>query len=164
METQPPVDLASKKCIPCEGGVEKCTLTQANQQLASLSGWTLTQDGQRIRRDRNVKHFRAGIEFFRRVAEVAEAEGHHPDLHLEGFRHVRIELWTHAIGGLSENDFIVAQVTQLRGSVRWQQTTYVRFWARVSTTFVQSHRCAGGVGAGLHRGDGRGPFVPHLAR
>ena len=42
------------------------------------------------------------------VAEVAEADGHHPDLHLEGYRNVSIELWTHAIGGLSENDFILA--------------------------------------------------------
>jgi 4a-hydroxytetrahydrobiopterin dehydratase len=83
-------------------------LAQANQQLASLPGWTLTHEGQRIRKDWTVKHFRAGIEFFRRVAEVAEAEGHHPDLHLEGFRHVWIELWTHAIMGLSENDFILA--------------------------------------------------------
>ena len=50
----------------------------------------------------------AGIEFFNRVAEVAEDEGHHPDLHLEGYRNVWIELYTHAIGGLSENDFILA--------------------------------------------------------
>jgi 4a-hydroxytetrahydrobiopterin dehydratase len=50
----------------------------------------------------------AGIEFFNKVAALAEEEGHHPDLHLEGYRQVAIELWTHAIGGLSENDFILA--------------------------------------------------------
>ena len=50
----------------------------------------------------------AGIDFFNRCAEVAEADGHHPDLHLEGYRNVSVELWTHAIGGLSENDFILA--------------------------------------------------------
>ena len=50
----------------------------------------------------------AGMDFFRRVAEIAEADGHHPDLHLAGYRNVWIELWTHAIGGLSENDFILA--------------------------------------------------------
>jgi 4a-hydroxytetrahydrobiopterin dehydratase len=55
-----------------------------------------------------IKSFTAGIDFFGRVAEVAEAEGHHPDLHLEGYRNVWIEIWTHAIGGLSENDFILA--------------------------------------------------------
>jgi 4a-hydroxytetrahydrobiopterin dehydratase len=50
----------------------------------------------------------AGIEFFSQVAELTEAEGHHPDLHLEGYRNVWIELWTHAVGGLSQNDFILA--------------------------------------------------------
>jgi 4a-hydroxytetrahydrobiopterin dehydratase len=50
----------------------------------------------------------AAIEFCRQVADLAESEGHHPDLHLEGYRNVWIELWTHAIGGLSENDFILA--------------------------------------------------------
>jgi 4a-hydroxytetrahydrobiopterin dehydratase len=55
-----------------------------------------------------VKNFMAGLKFFNRVAEVAEADQHHPDLHLEGYRKVAIEIWTHAIGGLSENDFILA--------------------------------------------------------
>jgi len=50
----------------------------------------------------------AGVEFFNKVAALAEEEGHHPDLHLESYRQVAVELWTHAIGGLSENDFIVA--------------------------------------------------------
>jgi 4a-hydroxytetrahydrobiopterin dehydratase len=50
----------------------------------------------------------AGMKFFNRVAEIAEQDGHHPDLHLAGYRNVSIELWTHAIGGLSENDFILA--------------------------------------------------------
>ena len=56
----------------------------------------------------------AGIEFFNKVAALAEEEGHHPDLHLEGYRQVAVELWTHAIGGLSENDFILAaKINQL---------------------------------------------------
>jgi 4a-hydroxytetrahydrobiopterin dehydratase len=61
-----------------------------------------------IRRAWTVRNFMAGIEFFTKVAALAEEEGHHPDLHLEGYRQVAIELWTHAIGGLSENDFILA--------------------------------------------------------
>jgi 4a-hydroxytetrahydrobiopterin dehydratase len=73
-----------------------------------LPGWRLTHDGKRIRKDWTVKHFKAGIEFFNAVRDVAEEEQHHPDLHLEGYRNVWIELWTHAIGGLSENDFILA--------------------------------------------------------
>jgi 4a-hydroxytetrahydrobiopterin dehydratase len=76
--------------------------------LKQLPGWVLTNDGIRIRREWKVKNFLAGMEFFQRVAELAEKEGHHPDLHLVGYRNVAIELWTHAIGGLSENDFITA--------------------------------------------------------
>jgi 4a-hydroxytetrahydrobiopterin dehydratase len=108
MEIQEAKDLVAKKCLPCEGGVAPCTLEEANQQLSMLSGWRLTHDGQRIRRDWTVKNFMAGMEFFSKVAEVAESDGHHPDLHLEGYRNLSIELWTHAIGGLSENDFILA--------------------------------------------------------
>jgi len=100
--------LVQKKCLPCEGGVEPCSLEQAQSQLEQLEGWHLTHAGQRIRKDWRVKHFMAAIDFFNRCAEVAEADGHHPDLHLEGYRNVSIELWTHAIGGLSENDFILA--------------------------------------------------------
>jgi len=108
MEIQAAEQLVAKKCQPCEGGVEPCTLDEANQQLAKLCGWRLTHEGQRIRKDWTVKNFMAGMEFFSRIAEVAEADGHHPDLHLEGYRNLSIELWTHAIGGLSENDFILA--------------------------------------------------------
>ena len=100
--------LTAKHCRACEGGVEKYTPAEAQKQLAALSGWRLSGDGDRIRKDWQLKNFMAGIEFFAKVAELAEAEGHHPDLHLEGYRHAWIELWTHAIGGLSENDFILA--------------------------------------------------------
>jgi 4a-hydroxytetrahydrobiopterin dehydratase len=100
--------LAAQRCKACEGGVEKHTPAQAAEQLAALSGWRLTGQGERIHKDWQVKNFLAGIEFFQKVADLAEAEGHHPDLHLEGYRHVWIELWTHAIGGLSANDFILA--------------------------------------------------------
>jgi 4a-hydroxytetrahydrobiopterin dehydratase len=81
---------------------------QAEQQVSQLEGWAVTHTGQRIRRAWTVRNFMAGIEFFNKVAALAEEEGHHPDLHLEGYRQVAIELWTHAIGGLSENDFILA--------------------------------------------------------
>ena len=80
-----------------------------NKVAPSLAkDWRLSDDGQRIAKDWVVKNFMAGIDFFDRVAQLAEAEGHHPDLHLRGYRNVSIELYTHAIGGLSENDFILA--------------------------------------------------------
>jgi len=101
-------DLELSKCVPCEGGVAKWSPSQVEAGLARLPGWRLTDDEKRIRKDWIVKNFSAGIDFFNKVADLAEREGHHPDLHLEGYRHVWIELWTHAIGGLSENDFILA--------------------------------------------------------
>jgi 4a-hydroxytetrahydrobiopterin dehydratase len=108
MEAQTSEQLTQKKCVPCEGGVPKYTRPESEAQLTRLNGWRLTHDGERIRKDWTVKNFMAGLSFFNRVAEVAEADGHHPDLHLEGYRNVWIELYTHAIGGLSENDFILA--------------------------------------------------------
>ena len=108
MEIQAADQLINKKCLPCEGGVDPCTLPEANRQLQQLPGWYLTHDGQRIRKDWKVGNFLAGMHFFNEVAQVAEEDGHHPDLHIEGYRNVAIELWTHAIGGLSENDFILA--------------------------------------------------------
>lgn len=108
MEIQAPEQLIGKKCKPCEGGVEPCTTPQAQQQLDQLDGWYLSEGGQRIRKDWTVKNFMEGMDFFNRVAKIAEDDGHHPDLHIAGYRNVSIELWTHAIGGLSENDFILA--------------------------------------------------------
>ena len=108
MEIQNSQQLAAKKCVPCEGGVEPCSLDFSNEQLSQLSGWQLTADNQRIRKDWTMKNFVAGLEFFEKVGAIAEAEAHHPDLHLVGYKNVSIEIWTHAIGGLSENDFILA--------------------------------------------------------
>jgi 4a-hydroxytetrahydrobiopterin dehydratase len=84
------------------------TLPEAEAQLMQLPGWKLAHHGQRIRKEWVVKNFMTAIDLFNRCAAIAEADGHHPDLHLEGYRNVAIELWTHAIGGLSENDFILA--------------------------------------------------------
>jgi 4a-hydroxytetrahydrobiopterin dehydratase len=88
--------------------VPKYTTADAEQQLAALSGWRLTHDATRIRRDWKCKDFRGAIKLLNNVAALAEREQHHPDLHLEGYRNAWIELFTHAIGGLSENDFILA--------------------------------------------------------
>jgi 4a-hydroxytetrahydrobiopterin dehydratase len=108
MDTPSAQDLTQKSCTPCEGGAEPLTGNQVAALLPSVSGWELKPDGKRLRRTWTAKGFMAAIDFFNKVAALAEREGHHPDLHLEGYRHVTIELWTHAIGGLSENDFIVA--------------------------------------------------------
>ena len=108
METQTIEELAHKRCVPCEGGVARYSPAMAAEQLQKLAGWRLTDDGNRIRKQWVAKDFMAGLDFFNRIGQLAEAEGHHPDLHLEGYRRVSVELSTHAIGGLSENDFILA--------------------------------------------------------
>jgi 4a-hydroxytetrahydrobiopterin dehydratase len=119
MNMQTTEQLTAKKCVPCEGGVARYTPDEARVQLETLSGWRLTHDGQRIRKDWGVRDFTAGMEFFNRVADLAEQEGHHPDVHLWGYRNVWIEIWTHAIGGLSENDFILAaKIDQLPVEVK----------------------------------------------
>lgn len=103
-----PADLARKHCASCEGGVPPLTPAQVQDHLRAVPQWRLTDDGKRIRREWRVKDFVIALDFFRRIGDVAEAEDHHPDLHLVGYRNVAIELWTHKIDGLSENDFIMA--------------------------------------------------------
>ncbi len=90
------------------------TLGEAQSQLQEVPGWELLSGPDRIRKSWVVRNFTAGMKFFDKVAEVAEAAGHHPDLHLVGYRNVSIEIWTHAINGLSLNDFILAaQIDEL---------------------------------------------------
>lgn len=108
METQTAEQLVEKKCLPCEGGVDPCPLDFSEKQLAKLPGWELTADKKRIRKQWTVTNFMEAMRFFGEVAKIAEDDGHHPDLHLVGYRNVTIEMWTHAIDGLSENDFILA--------------------------------------------------------
>jgi 4a-hydroxytetrahydrobiopterin dehydratase len=108
------MELTSKRCAPCEGGIPALNGPQLREHLAAVPSWRLTDDGNRLRREWRVKDFLTALDFFRRVGEVAEAEDHHPDLHLVGYRNVAIELWTHAVGGLTQNDFILAaKVDQL---------------------------------------------------
>ena len=108
MSTPNAEDLARKKCTPCEGGVPPLSADEAKELLGQVEGWMLSPDGRRIRREWSARNFMAAIDFFNKVAALAEQEGHHPDLHVEGYRNVAVEVWTHAVGGLSENDFILA--------------------------------------------------------
>jgi 4a-hydroxytetrahydrobiopterin dehydratase len=100
--------LTAKRCAPCEGGVSRLSAHEATAFLSRVSGWILVNNGERIRKTWIVRNFPAAVAFLNKVAALAEDEGHHPDLHLTGYRQVTIEIWTHAIGGLSENDFILA--------------------------------------------------------
>ena len=100
--------LSLKHCVPCEGDVQPLPPDKVQVLLHELPDWKVTEDGGRIRREWRVQDFRAALDFFQRVGEIAEQEEHHPDLHLIGYRNVAIELWTHAVRGLTENDFILA--------------------------------------------------------
>ena len=113
-------ELAAKKCVPCEGGVPPVSKAESQRLLSDLPGWSLTADGKGIRRTWKCKDFLAAIHFFDKVAELAEREGHHPDLHLTGYRMAAIEMTTHAIGGLSENDFILAaKIDKVPVEAKW---------------------------------------------
>ncbi len=100
-------NLINKKCVPCEGGVLPFKRAEAEEYLKETPGWKIVEEGKKIKLEFKFKDFKEAMAFVNRVVELAEAEGHHPDFHIF-YNRVVLELWTHAIGGLSENDFIVA--------------------------------------------------------
>ena len=99
------MELAKKRCMPCEGGAKPLSKRQSGDFLKQLPSWEIKNT--RVTREFKFKDFIAAMEFVNKVAEIAEKEGHHPDISIH-YNKVRIELWTHAINGLSENDFIMA--------------------------------------------------------
>ena len=101
------MDLSKKKCIPCEGGIPPLTEIEISEYKKQISdGWQVT-DNIKISKEFFFVSYRHTIEFVDKVADLAEAEGHHPVLHVY-FGRVVAELWTHSINGLTENDFILA--------------------------------------------------------
>jgi 4a-hydroxytetrahydrobiopterin dehydratase len=101
-------ELSKKKCVPCEGGVPALTKKDAKNFLKDLKMWKLSKKGKSVRAEYVMRDFASAVELISCIAAIAEAEDHHPDLHLTGYRKLAVELSTHAIGGLSENDFILA--------------------------------------------------------
>lgn len=101
------MDLADKKCIPCEKGGPPLPPQDAEALLTKLDNWTLWPDAKMISKAFTFKDFASAFAFAAKVAALAEEENHHPDL-LISWGRVEIELSTHSIGGLSENDFILA--------------------------------------------------------
>jgi 4a-hydroxytetrahydrobiopterin dehydratase len=101
-------DLTKKHCVSCDGNTKPLSPADARALLAAIPDWKLTADGRGIRREWRVKDFPTALDFFYRLGQIAEAEDHHPDLHLANYREVAIDLWTHAANGLTENDFIMA--------------------------------------------------------
>ena len=99
--------LLDKKCVPCEGGMPPLTPEQLEPLFKEISGWSII-DNKQIEKEYVFKNFTQSVSFINKIAEIAEAEGHHPDIFLHNYRKVKVTLSTHAVHGLSENDFILA--------------------------------------------------------
>lgn len=100
------------RCEPCEGGIPPLGREQAEAHVAGLHGWELggwDTSAPRLRKRFELRDFRCALTWVNRVGELAEQQGHHPDLHITRWNHVEIVLWTHAVGGLSLNDFVLAR-------------------------------------------------------
>jgi 4a-hydroxytetrahydrobiopterin dehydratase len=99
-------DLSARHCNPCKAGTPPLHGETIQQLLTGLDGWTAVDD-HHLEKEYRFKDFVEALAFVNRLGDVAEAEGHHPDVFLAWGR-VKVTLWTHSVGGLSENDFILA--------------------------------------------------------
>jgi 4a-hydroxytetrahydrobiopterin dehydratase len=99
------MDLTSKRCLPCEGGGQKLDDARIIELLPEVPGWNVKDD--RLCKTFEFKDFVTAMQFLNRVAELAEKEGHHPDFCVH-YSRVDFTIFTHAVGGLSDNDFILA--------------------------------------------------------
>jgi 4a-hydroxytetrahydrobiopterin dehydratase len=100
-------ELASRRCPPCTKDTPPLSFDEALELLHQLPEWQL-EEGKLLQRDFQFRDFQTAVDFINEVAKVAEAEDHHPDIHLTRYNHVRLDLTTHVIRALSESDFIFA--------------------------------------------------------
>ncbi|MBI4092046.1 MAG: 4a-hydroxytetrahydrobiopterin dehydratase [Candidatus Levybacteria bacterium] len=107
------MDLTKKRCEPCEGGTKPFGSKEIETYMTYLkTPWEASEDLRKIERKFKFKDFKEAMKFVNKVAELAEQEGHHPNI-FNSYNRVTITLWTHAINGLSINDFIMASKTEL---------------------------------------------------
>ena len=103
-------ELSSKKCIPCEGGIPAFNEEQINNFLKKIDNWSAEKDEEGkfyLIKEFEFKNFLGSQDFVNKVGDLAEKEGHHPDLYY-GWGYAKVKIYTHAIGGLAESDFILA--------------------------------------------------------
>jgi 4a-hydroxytetrahydrobiopterin dehydratase len=105
--TDPKPDLADLRCVPCRGGTPPLTADETAPLLERLGGDWGVVDGHHLEKEYRFPDFAEALAFANRVGEVAEEQGHHPDI-LVGWGRVRLFIWTHVIDGLTESDFILA--------------------------------------------------------
>ena len=101
------MELHEKKCVPCEGGMLPFAAEEIKEYLSQINDWSVV-DNKQIEKEFIFKNFVEGLAFTNKVGAIAEAEGHHPDIFIHDYKKDKITLSTHAIGGLSANDFILA--------------------------------------------------------
>lgn len=101
------MNLIQQKCVPCEGGLEPLKPEEFAEYLVQVADWTVVKEIM-LEREFRFANFREALAFVDKVGILAEAEGHHPDILLHGWNKVKFSLMTHAIGGLSVNDFVMA--------------------------------------------------------
>lgn len=102
------MDLSQKKCVPCEAGTPPMAKSEAEQLHAQVSDWQLLDENiLKLQKKFKFKNFKESMQFVNNVADLAESEGHHPDIAINWNR-VTLTIFTHAIKGLSGNDFILA--------------------------------------------------------
>lgn len=107
MSTHEPSELAKKKCVPCAGGVPHLKGKELHELLSKLnSSWKIIED-RKLEKEYEFSDFRHALSFTNKIGEVAEHEGHHPDIYL-AWGKVKVMIWTHKINGLTESDFILA--------------------------------------------------------
>lgn len=100
-------ELAKKSCVPCKGGVPPMSPGETTELLGKLGGGWQVVSNHHLEKSYEFPDFRSALAFTNRVGELAEEEGHHPDIHLSWGR-VRLVVWTHKIDGLTESDFVLA--------------------------------------------------------
>ena len=106
-------DLASQECVPCKGGIPPLRPDQIEPLIKQLQGWNVIEN-HHIQKSYDFPDFVKALDFVNDVAEIAEAQGHHPDLHLSWGK-VGVEIWTHKIDGLTESDFVLgAKIDKIR--------------------------------------------------
>ncbi|MBL1293103.1 MAG: 4a-hydroxytetrahydrobiopterin dehydratase [Thiotrichales bacterium] len=99
--------LENKACVPCQGGIPPIAEETARSMMDQVPGWRLTDSARRLERGFEFKNFESAMEFANRVGAVSEEEAHHPDITF-GWGYCMVVFYTHKIGGLHENDFIMA--------------------------------------------------------
>lgn len=97
------------KCVACKGLTEAMSADDVTIQRDMLiPRWEIVDQGIKLKRSYKVRNFRSALDYINRVGMLAEAEGHHPDLTVRSYNHVDVTLWTHKVGGITENDLIMA--------------------------------------------------------